>query len=301
MGELLAFCTALTFALSGLLVRVGQRQRPNDNGLFMTTVVNLLLYIVLCLGALLLGALPPLTWAGLLLFVLAGVTNTMVGRWSWFQSMRTLGPSRSTSLKVTNPAFAAVLAFAFLQQALGVGTILGIVFVVGGVALLNQEIARRVYGSDEEPHSPRETAQGIGLGLFSALSYGTGSVLRAAGLSSVPSPFLGALVGAVVASGGVLASDVLRRNLRRRWEENVRNVPIAYVLAGLLAGAGQITQFAALQHTTVARATVIASVEPALTVLLSIIWFRRLDTITPRSVLAVAGILVGVATVVGLG
>jgi drug/metabolite transporter (DMT)-like permease len=288
VGELVALLGAVTFSLSGLLIRYGQRTRPYDNGLFMTSLVNLAVYAVLCVAAWLAGALPPLTLAGLGLFVLAGVTNTLVGRWAWFQSMRAIGPSRSTSLKSTAPVFAAVLALVVLGQPLAPTTVAGIALVVAGVLLLQRD---RQPGSSAHGHP----AQGAGLGVFSALSYGSGAVLRAGGLAVMPSPIFGALVGAVVASGAVLGSDLARRNLTRRWRDNVGHVPLAFVLAGVLASAAQLSQFVSLQLTTVARATVLASTEPLITTLLSAVLFKQLDTVTQRSALSVVGIVAGIA------
>ena len=294
MGELLALVGALSFSLSGLLIRYGQRQRPRDNGLFMTTVVNLAMYAALTLGAWAVGALPPITAAGFGLFVLAGITNTLVGRWAWFQSMRAIGPSRSTALKATAPVFAAILALIFLGQPLPPATVAGIGLVVCGVLVLH---------ADNRPASTLagsgRLGPGVGLGLASSFSYGSGSVLRAAGLGFVPSPFLGALVGAVVAAASVLASDALRGTLGQRWADNLRNVPRAFVLAGALAGVAQLLQFVSLQLTTVARATVIASAEPLITTLLSAVFFSQLDSITRRSAASVAGILLGIAVVAG--
>jgi drug/metabolite transporter (DMT)-like permease len=290
MGELLALIGAVTFSASGLLIRYGQRERARDNGLFMTSLVNLGMYAVLTLGAWALGALPALTLAGFALFVLAGITNTLVGRWAWFQSMRAIGPSRSTALKATAPVFAAVLALVFLGQPLPPSTLAGIGLVVGGVLLLQAERRPKLAGSGH-------VAQGLGLGVLSSFSYGSGSVLRAAGLGFVPSPFLGALIGAVVAAASVLASDALRGTLGQRWADNLRDVPRAFVLAGILAGVAQLLQFAALQLTTVARATVIASAEPLMTTLLSAIFFSQLDSVTRRSAASVAGIVLGIAIV----
>jgi drug/metabolite transporter (DMT)-like permease len=293
MGELLAFVCALTFSLSGLLLRYGQRSRPRDNGLFMTSLVNLVIYTGLTLGALVLGVLPPITLAGVLLFVLAGVTNTLVGRWSWLQSLRLIGPSRSTSLKSANPVFAALLALIFLGQPLGVNTVIGMAFVLGGVLLLQRSPTSPPRSGDP----PSSMAEGVGLGLFSAFSYGCGAVLRAAGLGTLPSPFVGALLGAMVASVSIFASDVARGNLRQRWADNVGRVPRSFLLAGVLAAAAQLSQFASLQYTTVARSTVIASTEPLITTLLSAAFFSQLDTVTRRSAVSVVGIVLGVAVV----
>ena len=299
MGELLALGTAVSFSVSGLLIRRGQRDRPFDNGLFMTTLVNLILYVILTSAAWSLNRLPPVTLAGVVLFILAGVTNTLIGRWAWFQSVRAIGPSRATALKVSNPVFAAILAAVFLRQVPTLGNGLGILCVIGGVIVLSGEGTRRTASSVASPPSGgAERGRGLALGLGSALSYGCGAVLRAAGLGYVPSPFLGALVGAVVATGSVLMSDAARGNLARRWADNVRDVPFAFVAAGVLAAAGQLTQFASLQYTTVARSTVIASAEPLITMLLTAFVFRRLDTVTARSAAGLVGIVAGVAFMV---
>jgi drug/metabolite transporter (DMT)-like permease len=327
VGELLALFSALSFALSGILLRLGQSQRPRDNGLFMTTLINLGLYLVLTIGLLGSSGLPPgLAPASLAFFVLAGFTNSLLGRWAWLQSVRHIGPSRATSLKSSSPIFATALAFGVLGQAVSPMTLAGTLAVVAGVFVLTHEAARaatartRVAAPGAAAASGRAVgasgsavsgggwvarrlsgaglSRGILLGLLSAAGYGSGAVLRKLGLNAVPAPILGALVGAVVALSSVLVSDLVRGNLGQRWSDNLRHVPLPFVGAGVLAGIGQLSAIASLLYTSVAASTTIASVEPTLTLLLAVLIFRALDNITPRSVVGMLCMSAGVVAVV---
>lgn len=329
MGELLALGSGFFFALSVIYLKIGQNARPNENGVFMTSLVNVGMFAILSLAAFLLGAVPPLTASAAVFFVIAGFTNTLIGRWSWLQSVRAIGPSRGTALKVCAPVFSAVLANVVLGQPLTLTMLAGIGIVIASVVLVSREAGSRasatvappvgdesavlvpgpgLAGVIENPASgPRAwyaslgsnpvVLQGILLGLLSALAYGSGSVLRKLGLDTTPSPFVGALIGAVVATGSVLASDLARGNLGRRWQDNVREVPSAFVLAGVFAGVAQLAAFSALMFTTVARSATISSSQPMFAALLSLAFFRTLDTITPWSVVGMLGIGAGVAVV----
>lgn len=311
MGELIALAGALCFSFSGILLKVGQRRRPRDTGLFMTTLVNLGLYLILLAGMLIWGGAPGLALEAIGFFVLAGFTNSLVGRWAWFQSVRVIGPSRATSLKGTHPIFATALAFVLLGQPVSARTLLGLTAVVAGVAILTR-------GDGAADNSGGATAAGIRaptyrlltrlarsgrtrgilLGLLAGTGYGAGAVFRGLGVATTPSPTIGALIGSLVALSSILVSDLLRGNLGQRWSDNVRDVPRAFVAAGVLAGFGQLAGFASLLYTTVAASVAVAATEPLLTALLASMVFRATDTVTVRSVAAMLGISAGVAAVV---
>jgi drug/metabolite transporter (DMT)-like permease len=55
----------------------------------------------------------------------------------------------------------------------------------------------------------------------------------------------------------------------------------------VLAAVAQVSQFASLPYTTVARSAVISLTKPLITTLLSAVCFNQLDTVTRRSAVSV--------------
>jgi drug/metabolite transporter (DMT)-like permease len=270
------------------------------------------------LGAFLTGNLPALTLGGLVYFLLAGVTNSLVGRWAWIESARTLGPSRGSALKVSSPVFAATLAFFVLGEPLTPIMFGGILATLAGVVVLTLEanaqraeatVVRATAGgaavlAHQRPRlsfptlSNPAVMQGVMLGLAAAFSYACGSVLRKLGLGTVPSPFLGAFIGSFVAVGAVTVGDGMRGLLVRRFHENFRSLVLPFVLSGFFVGVAQLSSFAALQYTTVANASTIGAAEPLFAALLSVLVFRNVDVVTGRSIAGMLAICAGVGVVV---
>jgi drug/metabolite transporter (DMT)-like permease len=314
LGELYAFFSSTCFALSVVYLKIGQNRRPSENGVFMTSLVNLGMYLVFLVIQAFMGGLTPLTISGLIFFIIAGLTNTLFGRWAWLQSVRAIGPSRGTALKVTSPVFSTAMGYLFLSQPVTWPMMVGIFIVIAGVIALSQDSksgvrAAKVSSPGDPPAgtAPRRrwrfdisepaVAQGVIFGILSALGYATGSVLRKLGLDTVSDPVEGALIGSIVAVGTVLISDAIGGNLRRRWADNVASVPIPFVVAGVFAGFAQLSSFSALLYTSVAVSSTIGSTQGMIAALFSLAFFRSLDTITVRSVAAMVVVCIGVEIV----
>lgn len=311
MGEVLALISGMFFALGVIFFGLGQATRPNDTGVFMSVAVSIGLYVLLTAAALPFGLVPPPTVPGVIFFLVAGLTNTLIGRWTWLQSVRYIGPSRATSLKVVNPVFASVLAFAVLGQSLTAPTIVGILAVVIGVLVLQQEGEAKPQGGASVVATgvgaavlvaPGRVglltgpyARGIALGLLSALAYGSGAVFRRLGLDTTPSPLLGGLLGSMVALGAILAGDVARGTAAQRWSDNFAHIPRLFVVGAVCMFVGQITSFASLLYTSVALSTTIQSTQPMVAALISVLFFRKLDRLTRRSVAGMLSICAGIA------
>lgn len=291
MGVLLALACALGWACSYVFVRRGQAAgRVNvDTGLFLTIVANNACnVVVVAVAESTRHAVRPDALA-VLWFALAGVTTTFVGRSVVFRAVGLIGPSRADALKVAQPIFTAVLAAVFLHETLGLSMLGGMALVMGGVACLVWEHLNGATGG-------AGWRLGLTLGLLGALLYGTGNVLRKAGVDVYPSAVAGVSVSAFAALAAVVLSLLIQRragDLRAA----LRKPDTDYLLAGVCNSVGLYGFFASVTFLPVAVTTVIASVEPFFTAMASRAILGRTEPLSGRFFLSAAVIVLGVAVI----
>jgi drug/metabolite transporter (DMT)-like permease len=293
LGELFAGAAALGFALASFYFRIGQRDRPTDDGVLTGNVVNLAINLPLALVLGLLGKLPPLNWVGVGLFVLGGVLSAFLGRTTWTRSIRLIGPSRATALEGTYPLVTAALAVAFLSERLPPGGWFGACLAIGGVLLLGWDSPAPAKGrgrSDKE-------LLGLLVGICSSVSFGVGAVVRKLALGVLPSPFVGAPINSGTAVAGSILVELVRGRGWTRVREALFHPPPGFVIAGAITAAAQLANLTAVYLAPVSRVSLINAGQPVLAVILAAVLFRRQDVINWRVAIAAGAIVLGVILV----
>jgi drug/metabolite transporter (DMT)-like permease len=276
-----------------------------DNGVFMSTSISTVIFLVV-IGVLYSGRLlPPLTVMGFFLFALAGLFTSFTGRSFNYAAIRALGPSRSTSFRASSPLITICLAFAFLSERFTPLQFVGAACVIGGVSILSREVIGRtdlevrnkfVPVSSEPVNRPKRPITGILCALGSALSFGTGHFLRKLALQEVPSPYWGLAVGTTAAWLALVAHTALRGRLNEAFKNNFnfQHLPWFYVIAGVLATSGQLLLYLAIYWTEVSVAMVLASSEPLVTLLISRLLLGKEEPMNRRVVFCSATVFLGI-------
>ena len=325
-GDALAFAASVCFTLSSFLLRVGQRQRPSDDGVFTTNAVNFALNLPLAVA---LGAahlLPVITVKGVLLFVLGGMLTAFMGRILWMRCIRLLGPARANSMQGTSPLFATLIAVAALGERLSARGWMGVALVISGMVMIGNDtsggrLPQARAGTGEQPVGPvtgidadlgvlatsHETAgkpartdgilrrrSGFLVGLASAMSFGAGSVVRKAALNVTPSAFVGAPISSATSLLGLLLLDATRGKGISPLRAHLLHPPPAYILAGLSTAAGQFLNLSALSLIPVTRVVIIQALQPVLGMALAATIFRRHESLNWGSFIASVAIVMGV-------
>jgi drug/metabolite transporter (DMT)-like permease len=83
-----------------------------------------------------------ISWVAVAWFVMAGVFNTLVGRFVYFRAVMLLGPSRASSWKNATPLYTLVLGFFILGERPTWWAAAGIAAVLAGLMLLTREQSR---------------------------------------------------------------------------------------------------------------------------------------------------------------
>ncbi|WP_290816558.1 EamA family transporter [Halovivax sp.] len=290
-GVLLAALAALLWAVHNLLIRIATERGSVGDAILVVMVVNLLLVA----PAAVVRHHPTygLTWEAAGAFAAAGVAGLVLGRICLFGGIRAIGASRTTPVVSASTLVSAALAVWLLGESLTALHLVGIVLVVGGVAVISWLTATDA-GRDGAGGQWRALALPLGAALF----IGIEPILVRYGLDG-GAPLL---VGLTVMMATALATYVGYRRLRGEALAPLRGNPILrwYLAAGLASTAGLVTYFGALAVAPVVIVIPVLQTSPLLVIALSAALLpTRLERVTWR-LAAAATIVVAGATLVSL-
>lgn len=280
MGELFALISAGSFSIASIAIRRGMRT-ARDNGTFMSTFVNMVLFLVIIAVLYFCHQLLALTSLGFSLFLIAGLMTTFAGRSLHYAAIRHLGPSRAISFRMSSPIITVCLAFVFIGERFSLLQCVGTCAIIGGVWVLSKETLKqdglRVV-QDQAPGRPeKETASNNGLfigilfALSAAFSFGAGNFIRKLAILEVPSPFWGMAIGTTTAWVAMVVQAVIKGELRTlcRNNFNAQTPPRLFILTGGLNTVGQMFIYISILYTAVSTAQVLAASEVLGTFVLS--------------------------------
>lgn len=84
------------------------------------------------------GSFSNLTWENTTLLISGGIMAGLFGLWTYFEAIRYGGASSVASITAIYPAVTLILALLFLSESLSWHKILGIIFVIVGVILIQR-------------------------------------------------------------------------------------------------------------------------------------------------------------------
>ncbi len=131
-------------------------------------------------------------------------------------------------------------------------------------------------------NTKRNTFIGITFGIVAALAYGLSSVLIKRSLADLAPPLVGAAVALL--SGTLVLLVIGARDLRTNLVQNRKGVGFL-LLAGISASLGVVSSYFALSLAPVVTVSPLQSTSPFFVMLVSYLFLRRLERITPRLIL----------------
>jgi|GEM_PF-2999715 len=248
------------------------------------------------------GLLHP---AGLLLllpFAIAGVADPAATRVLSYEGIERVGPTISAAILAASPAIAAIIAILVLDETVTLGTGIGTLLVVAGVAALQIE-HRGPAGADPDFLRRRLQAASPTDLLYpaaGAVLIGVAFVVVELGFRSYPNALI-ATATAQTAALAVLLPAAIRRWLHRRRRGRTQAIgrPRAIALtlaAGVVLATGWFAMFLALQGGTVVTVLPIVSTYPLVVAVGSAILAREIPR-SPILLAAVTAIVAGAALV----
>jgi uncharacterized membrane protein len=283
MAVQFALLAGFCFACSHVLVRRGM---VNSNALTASVIsLTMSATVAWCLVVLFvpLGAvLSPAVWY----FIVAGVFAPGLGRTLNFVGIERIGVARAVPIVNSSPIFASVFAVVFLAEVWKPQNIVGTTLVIFGVVILSSK--KSVQGQWRK--------MDVIYPLLGAAAFGISATFRKAGLNVDNLPLVAAAFTSAVGflfSIGLLQASGGYRNFRLP-----RNSLGWYVMAGMFNTAAMLAVFYALSAGKVVIVEPIVAANPVVSVVLTAVFLRDLESISARVVMGTICTVVGTVLVV---
>lgn len=221
-------------------------------------------------------------------FVVGGLIGTALGRIAVFAGVHRVGASVNSAAISVRPLFATVIAFAWLGEAVGPRTALGVVVLVAGLVVLT---ASR--GGDLSGWTNRDLL----LPIAAALAFAVGNVIRRFGLTTTDLTVLqavtlneaGALVGLTAFAVATGRRDVVLGAPRATYRY--------FVGSGLITAVALLSLFEAFDRGPVAVVDSLAGTAPLFTAVFAALLLGDLERVTKGVVAGATLIVVGAALI----
>jgi len=282
LPEVIAMFSAMGWAGDSILIRLGIRRSSILAAMFLSFVVT-----AICITTYLLSFYSSRTFKSpaILYFVISGCVQPLVARALYYTGITRLGVARAGPLRGAEPLFAAVIAVAFLQERPSLWVYVGTILIVASLWLISGRQA------GETRWRLMDTAFPLGAGLVSALS----QTLRKQGLTILPDPFIAAFT--VTLTSLTLLSIFLIVTKRTRLLRMERSSFFYFLAAAFLATGAQVCNFIALGRAEVSVIIPLLNTTPLFTVLFTVVFLRKLETVGPRIILGATLMVTGVALI----
>jgi drug/metabolite transporter (DMT)-like permease len=284
LGALCALGAALLWAVTSLLVRA---LAPALNSVSVNAVRSVIGGGLLLTWILLGSGLEPLAGISrgtLGLLAVSIVLAIAVGDTVFFESTRSVGVARAMTVSMTYPLLAALLARAFLGEAIGATTVLGSLLTLAGLALI-------VAGRRDPAGADDRFWSGIALAALAALAWAVSIILLKPTLAEVDPvtaqalrlPLAGVLLWATPWGWGAVG----------RLRNGGRRTLTLVLLLGVLSAVSSVMFVASLKYAGVAVAAVLSSTSPMFAIPLGVLVLG--ERLAARAVLGTVVTVAGIA------
>jgi uncharacterized membrane protein len=286
MAITLALFSSLLISGTTIIMKKGiERTNPTSAMLVVTLVGTLTLLLI---------SLPQVQFDHLkskafLLFILAGIFSPALVRWLYFISLDRIGPSMSSSILSTGPAFTAIIAAVFLKEKLTVVLSLGIILIISGIITFEKDI--HTNGKSIIRHK-----KDLIFAILASFLVGLAIVIRKMGLNILDEPLFGVTVGFATSLVFYTMLCLVFKRMRAAISLNRKNT-LYLCGAGVFLTAGWLTLFYALSHGEAIVVAPLASLHPVMVLAWSYLFFKDMEKITRKTVFGIILVLVGVVLI----
>jgi DME family drug/metabolite transporter len=283
MAIALALLSSLLISFTTIVMKKGIARTNPTSAMLVVTVVGSLIFLAVSAPVFKFDYLKSKAF---LLFILAGVFSPALVRWLYFISLDRLGPSLSSSIISTGPAFTAVIAIVFLKEKLTVSISLGIVLIITGIIIMERSISTG--------HNFRvQRKKDLLFPLLSAIFLGLAIVFRKMGLNILDEPIFGVTVGFLTSLVFYAMLCLMFKSMRNSISLN-RNDLLFLCAAGVFLTAGWLTLFYALSLGDAIIVAPLSNLHPVIVVVLSYLFLKDIEKITSKMIVGIILVLIGV-------
>ena len=274
-----------SFLISGttIIMKKGIERTNPTSAMLVVTLVGTLVLLVISIPRFQLSHLKSNAFP---MFVLAGILSPALVRWLYFISIDRIGPSMSSSILSTGPAFTAVIAIIFLKETITLNIALGIILIIGGIITFERDI-------QSEGNLKVRKIKDLIFAVLSAFLVGLAIVIRKMGLNSLNEPLFGVTVGFTTSLVFYGLLCLMFKGMRSSISLNRKNT-LYLCGAGVFLTTGWLTLFYALSHGEAIIVAPLASLHPVMVLLWSYLFFEDMEKITSKTVIGIILVLIGV-------
>lgn len=306
MGEMLAILALICFSLNILVTNLASVKLKMASGFFIALIGNMVCGGILFSAQLVLRS-EGFVWnsQGFIVFLLAGLFSTYIGRRLFFETIALMGPAKASSFQVSNPLFTVIIAWIFLNESLTLIGIISVVVVVFGLILISYvpTQSKKTKGIKRKKLSlltimKQLVVSSVGLALISGVSYAVGNVLRGIAIRDWDEPIMGAIIGSLL---GIIIQLLTSKNARSvfsQFKEFDRIGIRLYMASGFLTMAAQTLVIASMLYIPVSIANLITLSTPAIVTPISYFLLKNQEGLTKRTVTGIVLVLFGISTIV---
>ena len=295
VGEFYAVLALVLFGLNAFIVIPASARVPQSTGFLIVLLANsgfsLAVVLVQRLASDDISRPDPLA---VLLFAVAGVFANYLGRWGYFRTVQSLGPSRASAFQNSSPLFAVVLGWALLRQPLDRYQIAFMAVVICGLYLASS-IPRG--GGGPVVVTTVSPVREVMVAVSSAGAFALGNVIRGAAVLRWNEPVLGALLGALAAAAAYIMFQVPVRTMSSVLRDLPLTGTLLWLLSGVVTICAQAAMIAATAYLPVGVVVAISAAAPVVVIPVSLVVLANEERISLRTV---AGALLITSGVSGL-
>lgn len=293
IGGLFSFTSALFFASASVILK-RHHKLDKDVGLLLTLIVNNCVNVAFIIGMIFIGIFPT-SWdlRAVCYFILGGVLTSLVGRSCLMASIREMGPTKAVNFKVISPVVTLLAGVFILHEVVSFLGVLGIAIVFGGLYLS----MARVDDIQEEEEVYLVTRTGILMGISTGLCIGFGNLFRKLGVIIMPSSIIGASIGCIASMIGLIIYLWYNGKLHLLISMNKDEAKNS-LLYGVLSTGALYFAFLGVMYFPVAKANVLLSTEPILTILLIFLFSKNVERLNRKAVFASAVVVTGAIIII---
>lgn len=280
-AEFYALANAFLFALHNLFTKKALHYSNPATGVVSSLLINI---VFLWSVSLLFVPLSSLASPSILIFVLVGVFQPGLTRLLTYKGIDTLGVALTDPIRASTPLFSAIMAIVFLGEEITLPIIAATLMIIAGIVLLSwRSGSMKLVGS----------AVFLWYPIAASALAGASQVVRKFGLAAVPHPFLAAAVTATSSLAVSLLTLWYVEKSRETWMMS-RRCFWWFFAAGITISLGMVCIYYALDLGKVSVVIPISSTGPFFSLILSALFLRDVERVTPRIVFSAAMIVGGV-------
>lgn len=218
-------------------------------------------------------------------FFCAGAIGASFGKIFYYKGIDKIGASKSISVKNSSPILTTVLAAVFLGEEVTLFTAVGVVLIVGGIAVLTQTQKRAEGGPSQ--------LQYFLYPIIAAICFGINPVFKKIGINAASLPHLGAFITQATA---LIFMLVFGRFLaiKPKLERVPMKALTMITLSSMTEALGSLFTFFALVYAPAVLVSPIWRISPLVTFALAHFTLKGVEVVTLRDGMAASLIVIGV-------